>query len=142
MNVLFLCTGNYYRSRFAEIYFNHRAQTIGNGFQAQSRGLEAWAGRNPGPISEHTVRYLSELGIHLPEPHRFPMQMETADWQWPELVIAMDEDEHRPMLQRDFPEYEHRVRFWEYPDTHLADPKFLLPTIRRHIDKAFLAGWN
>jgi len=69
------------------------------------------------------------------------MQMEAADWDWPELVIAMDEEEHRPMLQRDFPEYVERVRFWEYPDTHLADPIFLLPTIRRHIDKAFLTGW-
>ena len=27
--VLFLCTGNYYRSRFAEILFNHAAQSGG-----------------------------------------------------------------------------------------------------------------
>ena len=35
--VLFLCTGNYYRSRFAEELFNHRAARDGLSWVAQSR---------------------------------------------------------------------------------------------------------
>jgi len=35
--VLFLCTGNYYRSRFAEILFNAVAAKEGLGWRADSR---------------------------------------------------------------------------------------------------------
>ena len=37
--VLFLCTGNYYRSRFAEELFNHQAERADLDWIAQSRGL-------------------------------------------------------------------------------------------------------
>ena len=37
--VLFLCTGNYYRSRFAEELFNHEAGRAGLYWTAQSRGF-------------------------------------------------------------------------------------------------------
>lgn len=129
MDVLFLCTGNYYRSRFAELYFNHLATQLDLRERASSRGLEAWAGRNPGPISAHAVRYLLELGIPLPEPQRLPMQLTEADWEQAERVIALDEDEHRQMVLRDFPNHIDRVEFWRYPDTHLASPLVILPAI-------------
>jgi protein-tyrosine-phosphatase len=35
--VLFLCTGNYYRSRFAEELFNHHADRAGLNWIAQRR---------------------------------------------------------------------------------------------------------
>ena len=37
--VLFLCTGNYYRSRFAEILFDSVAVKMGLPWKASSRGL-------------------------------------------------------------------------------------------------------
>ena len=37
--VLFLCTGNYYRSRFAEELFNDSARRAGLDWTATSRGL-------------------------------------------------------------------------------------------------------
>jgi hypothetical protein len=37
--ILFLCTGNYYRSRFAEILFNWHARQRGLRWTADSRGL-------------------------------------------------------------------------------------------------------
>jgi hypothetical protein len=48
--VLFLCTGNYYRSRFAEVLFNARAAEAGMAWVAASRGLELHA-CNVGPIN-------------------------------------------------------------------------------------------
>ena len=37
--VLFLCTGNYYRSRFAEVLFNSVDGKMGLPWRASSRGL-------------------------------------------------------------------------------------------------------
>ncbi|MSR59513.1 MAG: low molecular weight phosphatase family protein, partial [Planctomycetaceae bacterium] len=51
--VLFLCTGNYYRSRFAEVYFNWLAAQRGSVWRADSFGL-ALDPNNPGPLSGHT----------------------------------------------------------------------------------------
>jgi hypothetical protein len=36
--ILFLCTGNYYRSRYAEELFNHLAKVKGHSWRAFSRG--------------------------------------------------------------------------------------------------------
>ena len=52
--VLFLCSGNYYRSRFAELFFNHLAEAEGLSYHADSAGLSpACHTHNPGPISPH-----------------------------------------------------------------------------------------
>src|SRR5438309_886198 len=60
--VLFLCTGNYYRSRYAEILFNWKAQECGVAWKADSRGLDPDP-RNPGPMSRHTMTALKRLDI-------------------------------------------------------------------------------
>ena len=50
--VLFLCTGNYYRSRFAEILFNSVAGKMGLQWRASSRGLALERGiNNVGPMA-------------------------------------------------------------------------------------------
>src|SRR4051812_12382323 len=52
--VLFLCTGNYYRSRFAEVVFNTLAGRAGLPWRAESRGLALELGvNNVGPLSAH-----------------------------------------------------------------------------------------
>src|SRR6185312_8984112 len=50
--VLFLCTGNYYRSRYAEELFNHFAKIEGLDWRAFSRGAtERGSPGNMGPMS-------------------------------------------------------------------------------------------
>src|SRR5262249_57225544 len=50
--VLFLCTGNYYRSRFAEALFNSVAGRMGLPWRASSRGLALERGvNNVGPMA-------------------------------------------------------------------------------------------
>jgi hypothetical protein len=62
--VLFLCTGNYYRSRFAEVFFNHHGAKAGLTWRAVSRGLAIEFGvHNVGPLSAHAALRLRELGI-------------------------------------------------------------------------------
>jgi hypothetical protein len=73
-HVLFLCTGNYYRSRLAEELFNHRAERLGLDWRATSRALaiERGAEENVGPISDHAIRALDKLLVPLRHPVRFP----------------------------------------------------------------------
>ncbi len=74
--ILFLCTGNYYRSRFAEELFNHLAKQHGLDWTATSRALAIELGiYNHGPISNHTRVALIEREIPLAEPVRHPQQV-------------------------------------------------------------------
>jgi protein-tyrosine phosphatase len=64
-SVLFLCTGNYYRSRFAEELFNAHADTRRLGWRAISRPLAAIE-RGPnklGPVSIHVLTALTAKGL-------------------------------------------------------------------------------
>lgn len=62
--VLFLCTGNYYPSRFAEIVFNSVAGKLGLPRRASSRGLALERGVNTvGPITVSAVEALEVMAI-------------------------------------------------------------------------------
>src|SRR5665213_1927331 len=94
--ILFLCTGNYYRSRFAEILFNHLAPKAGIDYAATSRALAIELGIfNIGAISAHTRRALQDRGIPLAEPVPYPQQCDEGDLRGAARVIALKEAEHR-----------------------------------------------
>ena len=75
--VLFLCTGNYYRSRYAEILFNWHAAGGGLAWEAQSRGLDPDP-RNAGPMSVSTMAALRKLGIPFDSHLRLPIRATAA----------------------------------------------------------------
>jgi protein-tyrosine phosphatase len=54
-SVLFLCTGNYYPSRFAEELFNDGAAHSGPDWQAQSRALAIERGTHRSPTGHHRL---------------------------------------------------------------------------------------
>lgn len=132
--VLFLCSGNYYRSRFAELLFNHWAERTGLAYRADSAGLCIDCHtRNPGPISIHTREALALRGIALPEPVRAPRDVRAQDIARAALTIALKEAEHRPLLRERFPEWCDRVEFWQVDDVADAAPSVALPMIERHV---------
>src|SRR6185312_4634288 len=96
--VLFLCTGNYYRSRFAEELFNHWAAHYALGWRARSRALAIERGKaNVGPISRLVVQALDRRGIN-PRGHaRMPTPCSSTDLESASLIIALKEAEHRPL---------------------------------------------
>jgi protein-tyrosine-phosphatase len=118
--ILFLCTGNYYRSRFAEELFNHLAKQAGLDWVATSRGLAPDPAGNIGAMSAHTVRAMAIRGVRPTEPVRFPMALCEEDLSLADLVIALKEAEHRRMLTRQFPDWPDRVRYWHVHDLDLA----------------------
>lgn len=131
--ILFLCTGNYYRSRYAEIFFNHLAAKKQVNWFADSRGLEASAGRNVGPISVFALKRLTHQGIPLSEPIRFPMQLEEKDLQEAGLIIAVNRVEHEPMMQKNFPAWAEKVTYWDVADLDITDSENALAEIERRI---------
>jgi low molecular weight protein-tyrosine phosphatase len=112
-SVLFLCTGNYYRSRCAEILFNRAATAQRLSWRADSRGLQLHQ-ENSGPISPHVVRFLELQGICLAEPVPFPCQVMESDLLAADLVVAAKEAEHRPLLARDFGAWVDRWSFGRF----------------------------
>ncbi len=77
--VLFLCSANYYRSRFAEHLFNWLASQRSLVWKADSRGLEVDRWGDLGPISSHTVEALKEREIPINDNHRQPEQLTLDD---------------------------------------------------------------
>ena len=116
---LFVCTGNYYRSRFAEHLFAHLAEKQGIPWSADSAGLGVeWASKvNVGPISKVAVASLEERGIRITGP-RMPRSMTLQDLEAAERIILLDEPEHRPMMQEQFPGWadHQRVTYWKVLD--------------------------
>ncbi|MEN9562061.1 MAG: hypothetical protein RIR73_305 [Chloroflexota bacterium] len=133
-SVLFICTGNYYRSRYAEIYFNHLVSKTDLGLRAFSRGLEASAGRNVGPISTFALERLTRQGILLDESIRFPMQLEEKDLQAAGLIIAINRVEHQPMMKKYFPAWAEHVTYWDVADLDVTDSESALSSIERSVN--------
>lgn len=131
--ILFICTGNYYRSRYAEIYFTHLASKMGLDWKADSRGLEASTGRNVGPISIFALKRLADQGISLNDPIRFPMQLEEKDLQTAGLIIAIHRVEHQPMMEKQFPAWAEKVEYWDVADLDVIDSENALSAIEGKI---------
>ena len=116
--VLFLCTGNYYRSRFAEILFNSVAGKMRLPWRASSRGLALERGvNNVGPMAASAATALEALGVRAGEAvTRLPAQVTSDDLERAALIVALKQAEHLPLLQERFPAWAEKVEFWHVDD--------------------------
>lgn len=116
--VLFLCTGNYYRSRIAEALFDSVTTKIGIGWQAISRGLALERGvNNVGPIAREAREALALRGIRTGEVlTRMPICVSEVDLSTAHKIVALQELEHRPLLVERFPSVVERVEYWDVAD--------------------------
>ncbi|MBW5435810.1 low molecular weight phosphatase family protein [Bradyrhizobium canariense] len=132
--VLFLCTGNYYRSRFAEELFNHIAKLEGLEWHAFSRGVtDNGSSDNIGPMSRFARAGLHARGIVPQGAARDPQPCSLSDFDASRLVIALKEAEHRPLIERRFPEAADRVSYWHVDDIDCAEPSVALAIIDEHV---------
>lgn len=119
--VLFLCSGNYYRSRLAEILFNHEAAAAGLAWEAASRGLLK-TGELRG-LSHYVLGHLAGANLaHLAEEPRDPLAIDVEDLTEADLVIGLCREEHQAMIEQKFLSLAKalqkagRIRYWNIYD--------------------------
>ncbi len=132
--ILFLCTGNYYRSRFAEHLFNWLAVKQGLDWQADSRGLALEQGvNNVGAISRYALEALTVRLVNLPDNERFPLAASEQDFQSATRVIALDELEHRPLMNERFPHWADAIEYWLVHDIDKTSATVALGQIEKNL---------
>jgi protein-tyrosine phosphatase len=129
-DVLFICTGNFYRSRFAEAVFNHHAEVAGIAQRAVSRGLATHLVDSD--LSPHTARALSARAIPMHRTSLLPTPLTILDLTRAKVSIALHDAEHRPMIAMRFPDWVEKVTYWSVSDLPVA-PEVALPQIEANV---------
>ena len=131
--VLFLCSANYYRSRFAEHLFNWLAVEADLDWRADSRGLMVGSWGDVGAIARATLDALQQRGLAVDQPHRLPISLTASDLERSDLVVAVKESEHRPLLHEHFPAWADSVEYWHIDDLDCAVPADALPLLEDRV---------
>lgn len=117
--VIFVCTANFFRSRFTECLFNAFAEDRGLNWRATSRGLNTGLVDGEGPISEFAAYRLAAMDIPF-DWERFPVQLSEADLENADLIVAVKQAEHHPMMLAQFPEWADKIQYWNVDDMDCA----------------------
>ena len=135
-SILFICTGNYYRSRFAEEYFNHITVQKKILWRAKSRGLYQDLSflQNVGSISVYALQELNRYGIELKNKDKWPISITYDDFSQFDHYIAMDQEEHQPMIQSLFPNIKNDIEYWDIKDIGFEDPASACERIVQNVD--------
>lgn len=139
MRILFVCTGNYYRSRYAEVRLDQWATERGLPVSPFSRGLEIDVAQvhNVGPMSPYALERLRDQAIN-PDPYLWmPRSLLLDDLEEADLTVVLDRTEHLPMMQAQFPEWVGRVRFWDVADGRPTVERHPLAEVDAHLDGFF-----
>ncbi len=125
--VLFICTGNFYRSRFAEAVFNHHAEQRKIRWTAFSRGLAVHLAE--GYLSTFTTDALSTRQIELRHTGLGRIQLSEEDLLQSVHRIAMDRSEHLQMMLNQFPTWADQIDYWDVSDIPYRSSIDALPEI-------------
>ena len=131
--ILFVCSGNFYRSRFAEAVFNFHATRRALPVRAFSRGLATYLVLGEGPLSPHTRHALAARRIALSHTGPQPVSLARADLERAHRTIALKETEHRPLMRDQFPDWEDRIEYWTIHDIDAALPETAIPQLESRI---------
>jgi len=131
--VLFICSGNFYRSRFAEAVFNHHATQRHLPLRAFSRGLATHLVQGEGDISLYTRFALAARGIPIHHTGAHPVQLARTDLEVAHRTIAVKEAEHRPLMRQQFPDWEDRIEYWAVHDLDAAAPDVSIPLLEQRV---------
>lgn len=119
--VLFLCTGNFYRSRLAELLFRHHAEQAGLDWNVDSKGILSKTSH--AGLSPSAAAYLDKVGLaEMAAVPRDPESVKVEDLLRVKLVVALNRIEHETLLRNRFGripvelEKLGRLRYWNVFD--------------------------
>jgi protein-tyrosine phosphatase len=127
--ILFICTGNYYRSRFAEAIFNHHAELQQISWSAFSRGLAVHLAE--GYLSPLTLQALDERQIEVRHTGADREQLSITDLLHSDRCIALDRTEHLAMMREQFPDWADKIEYWDVLDLLFESHLRALPEIEQ-----------
>ena len=135
-HILFVCTGNYYRSRTAEELFNYWASQQNLNWIADSRGLREDMSQSPnvGPMSRFAIDFLTQKNVPIKAIERMPRSLELKDFSTFDRIVCMDEREHRPMMVERFPGFENVVEYWQVRDVQFEASETALPLLQEKVE--------
>ena len=136
--VVFVCTGNYYRSRFAESYFNYLCDILKLNYEADSYGLAIHyadeLAEKHGELSPFSRERMEHIGIPDNYFERSRKSLTKDAIENSDVIIAMDEDEHTEMIMEQFPSYINQFNFFKVKDVFDWEPKQTLDETQKMVE--------
>jgi protein-tyrosine phosphatase len=124
--ILFVCTANIYRSRFSEEVFNYFAIKNNLSTRAFSAGLMVGSYKTR-KIYKPALDELDRLNIDPIRAEEFSIHVDDIDLENYNMIICMDEKEHKPMVESNSNVKEMNIIYWNIVDEPLASSNISLP---------------
>lgn len=124
--ILFVCTANIYRSRFSEEVFNYFAIKNNLSTRAFSAGLKVGSYKIR-KIYKPAMDELDRLNINPIRSEEYSIHVDDIDLKNYNMIICMDEREHKPMVELNSNVKELNIIYWNIVDEPLASSNISLP---------------
>lgn len=136
--ILFLSTGNDYRSRFSEYLFNYLARKRGLTWRAYSGLLPVdkvnySANYSLGAIALEAISELGKRGVPLDSSVKTIKQVSQSDFKNANKTIAIDEYIYRPLMRKKYPSWANTVEYWNLSDFEKASRDSSLKQLEHRI---------
>jgi protein-tyrosine phosphatase len=133
VKVLFICSGNYYRSRFAEAYLEHVAAQKQLRVVVSSRGTALV--EHSHLVSPLVTAELERRGIPASLIDGPPVQLTEADLKNADVIVGLNKPEHEPAMKAKFPTFDlSKAVFWDVPDVGELPSPDAFARIARYVD--------
>ncbi len=124
--ILFVCTANIYRSRFSEEVYNHIAIKNNLSTRAFSAGLMVGSYKTR-KIYKPALEELNRLNIKPIRAEEYSIHLDDVDLHNYNMIICMDEEEHKPMVELNSNLDPLNVLYWNIVDEPLVSSYVSLP---------------